>query len=475
MPDLNYKITTTAELAGAQAAADALEKQIGKAKALKQDYSELQKQLDTVNDSMKESAVKTDDLSTATDSATEKFGSSRREIRMLGNELGRVAGVSQGGMLFLGGVATAAFIAAKAVGFLAQTWRDIQEAIAGPLKIDIDIPSDVAGRISAVAEAWNSFADARAKVIAAANTPQAEASREEKKLQNELKLIKEVLAAEEKKALIEAGDDKEAKARIKEQFENAGKAADEETRKKVLEVKQNEVKKLTADAQKKLQEAGQIGLPDEKTEKETQKKLDENAAAAAAAQKEIKEKLARNKRLADEAHDPGSQAEYSGVAGWAKKEQETWEFAKDYGWTGTGTEAKALENTRLMQAQAAIDTAENYRRENERKRKQKKELTEEAGKESGQAEVLSGEIADAQQAPAQAADEAHALEILKTRGGQQGKTLEDLANATGSSHEQIIAMVNKILDHHLTLQAAFTGLDAKLKMIESRQKAHQIQ
>ena len=57
MPDLNYKITTAAELAGAQATADALERQIGKAKALKQDYSELQKQLDTVNQSLKECAA----------------------------------------------------------------------------------------------------------------------------------------------------------------------------------------------------------------------------------------------------------------------------------------------------------------------------------------------------------------------------------------------------------------------------------
>jgi hypothetical protein len=57
MPDLSYKITTSAELSGAQAAADALERQIGKAKALKQDYSELQKQLDTVNQSLKENAV----------------------------------------------------------------------------------------------------------------------------------------------------------------------------------------------------------------------------------------------------------------------------------------------------------------------------------------------------------------------------------------------------------------------------------
>lgn len=51
---LEFRIVTHAELAGAQAAAEALERQIGKAKALRQDYSDLQKQLDLVNASLKE-------------------------------------------------------------------------------------------------------------------------------------------------------------------------------------------------------------------------------------------------------------------------------------------------------------------------------------------------------------------------------------------------------------------------------------
>ena len=42
---LEFKITTSAELAGAQATAAALEKQIGKAKALGQDYAALSAQL----------------------------------------------------------------------------------------------------------------------------------------------------------------------------------------------------------------------------------------------------------------------------------------------------------------------------------------------------------------------------------------------------------------------------------------------
>ena len=50
--ELEYKIKTSAELAGAEAAADSLERQIGKAKALKQDYSELDAQLKTMRGSI---------------------------------------------------------------------------------------------------------------------------------------------------------------------------------------------------------------------------------------------------------------------------------------------------------------------------------------------------------------------------------------------------------------------------------------
>src|ERR1035437_387474 len=52
--ELEYKITTSAELAGAEAAADAIERNIGKAKALKQDYSALDAQLKTVRESIDE-------------------------------------------------------------------------------------------------------------------------------------------------------------------------------------------------------------------------------------------------------------------------------------------------------------------------------------------------------------------------------------------------------------------------------------
>ena len=280
--------------------------------------------------------------SDATDAATQKFSASHREIRMLGNELGRVAGVSQTGMLLLGGVATAAWAAARAIGFLAKTWRDIQDAITGPIKIDIEIPPAAADNVAALAAAWNSFAEARANVIAAENTPQAIAGREAKKRPNELQLIKEA-----EKAMLEA------------------------------------------DAQRKYTEATNIAVASEADAAKKQKVLDQNAAGGEAARKEIKANLERLERLAH----PGN-AEYSGAGGFVQVNKDLWEFAKRYGYGGSIPEAIGLETTRLTQADTSITQAENYRKQEEERQKKKKKLLEEAGTESGQAEVLSREIAD---------------------------------------------------------------------------------
>ena len=54
MPDFDITIKTPTEFAGAVAAAEALERDIGKAKALGQEFGDLQKQLDKVKQSIKE-------------------------------------------------------------------------------------------------------------------------------------------------------------------------------------------------------------------------------------------------------------------------------------------------------------------------------------------------------------------------------------------------------------------------------------
>ena len=343
---------------------------------------------------------------TATDAATEKFGSSRREIRMLGNELGRVAGVSGMGMLFLGGVAAAAFTAAKALGFLKWAWSEVASSWK-PLDANV-IPPTLAAEIDAVTTAWNAFAAARTAVIAAENTPQAQAGREEKRLQNELKLIKEVLAAEREKAMIEAGSDKEAQQRVKEQFDHAGKAADEATRQKQIKVKEAEKARLEADAQRKYADANAIPVASPEAAEDAQATLDKNAAAAETLKKEIEDRLAlieRWKKFSKEGAD--AVAEYTGAGGFLTKEKEGTEFQYRYG-NQSFDQAEQREKERMPAVEAAIKQAAKYKQNQAEMAAKKKKLLEEAGTESGQAEVLSNEIAaDKADAAAQADVDAH--------------------------------------------------------------------
>ena len=76
MPDFDITIKTPAELAGAIAAADALERDIGKAKALGQEFGALEAKLQKVRQSIADSKVPTEDAA----GATEKLALSHRQL-----------------------------------------------------------------------------------------------------------------------------------------------------------------------------------------------------------------------------------------------------------------------------------------------------------------------------------------------------------------------------------------------------------
>src|ERR1039458_10422541 len=281
----------------------------------------LAKEMGVINASnadLEKATLKTTD---AVKDSTEKFGESRREIRLVGNELGRAAGISGVGGLFLGGVAASAFAAAKAVEFLKNTWVDIQAAITGEIKVGL--PEGATAHISAAATAWNQYAEARAKVIAAQNSPEADATAEEKHLASELKLIKEVLAAEKEKALAdlelhkgEMSPDayKAAQDNIKNIFGDAGTKAEETNRQQQMANKAREAGNLEIDARNKMQSALGIRVAPKAVAEANQKALDENAVGAEKAKKEIKEHLALLDRLAKPEN-----AEYEGLGGKLKK------------------------------------------------------------------------------------------------------------------------------------------------------------
>ena len=158
--DLEYKITTVAELAGAEAAADALERQIGKAKALKQDYSELQKELDTMRGSIAESKA-----------AMENEGKETEKLRLGKRDLSEaIRGVTREYPM-LGEVARAAFeplvLAIFGIIEAFNIWKEriatLTEALGG-----IELP-DLGDHIEEANNVATAY-DGLAKAVGGANT-----------------------------------------------------------------------------------------------------------------------------------------------------------------------------------------------------------------------------------------------------------------------------------------------------------------
>jgi len=199
---LEFRITTPAELAGAQAAADALERQIGKAKALKQDYSELQKQLDTVKTSLKEntaaSATEGDALADAgkqTDKLTIKKRELSESIRLLTRQFP-----------LLGEVAHVVFnpISAAIFGIIGafEIWiTKIKEAtvVFGGVKMP-DLTSGIQDAEN-LSFAWDKVAHAVADADRAFDSAKAVHDRNLAAINAELKAVKDLIAAIKEKAI----------------------------------------------------------------------------------------------------------------------------------------------------------------------------------------------------------------------------------------------------------------------------------
>jgi hypothetical protein len=412
------------------------------------------------------------DIAAATEKTTEKFAESRREIRQVGNELGRLTGISGLGGLALGGVAAAAFGAAKALEFLKSTWETIQEAIKGP--IEIGIPPDAPAHISAAATAWNEYATARAKVIAAQNSPESLAGQREKELANELKLIKEVMDAEKQKALADLEQKKdtmtpEAYAAARDNIENifaeAGKKAEEKNRLQGVENKSDEAFGLEMDAREKTKAALAIKAAPENVAASNQRTLDENAANGEKALIEINANIEMIKRL-KAAWSGGDVAEYEGLGGKFQQIGDAVEFSRKYGYGAKYhiDEPLQREETRKAQAEAEIDVAATYRKRQADNSTERKRLMDEAGTESGRAGGLRGDAArDFQFNKQQSAVDAHVA-------GLHQEAADKIAGASG----QTTVAVKKVLDTTLggfrDIHAVLADHDRQLSNLQMQQR-----
>jgi hypothetical protein len=407
----------------------------------------------------------------ATGKGTEKFVEHRRELREVGNELGRASGLGRLGGLALGGLAAAAFAAGKAVEFLKDTWDEIQNTIKGP--IEIGLPENAPAHISAAATAWNQYAEARAKVIASSQGAEAGASAQEKALANELKLVKEVLAAEKEKALADLEMNKDqmspeayqaSRANIGNIFDEAGTSADQKNRRALIANKYTEAASLEIDARNKTQAALAIKAAPPAVAEKNQKTLDENAAAGETAKKEITERLAMIKRLrkADAGNKP---TEYEGFDGYLRQLGEGAKFFQRYGYTVDTSGAQKQEEHRLTQAQAQIDTAAEYRKRQAENSSKQSKLMEEAGTESGKAANLRAEAAgDTKVEARQNAVDAHVAALHQSSAskiaGASTQTVTAVAKFTA-------AAVGGFADVHKQFSNHQTQLDDMRRQIQS--------
>lgn len=151
MPELDFTIRTTAELAGAEATARSLEMQIGKAKALGQDYSDLSTQLERVKGSL--AGVQAELVKTpppAAEGGLKDLSLRGHELRAVFDELsGFVPGLGAA-IRNLGGVSTEVATQVAAGEAELSTATESMIASAGPLVV-------VVLAIQAAAEYWDRY------------------------------------------------------------------------------------------------------------------------------------------------------------------------------------------------------------------------------------------------------------------------------------------------------------------------------
>ena len=315
--DLEYKIVTSAELAGAEAAADSLERQIGKAKALKQDYSELQKQLETMRGSIAEANVAHEsqtEAMTEEEAQTVKLTLGKREL------LESLRGITRA-FPMLGEAARAVFnpitaVVASLIGMIASVFsalKKVEDMELPDLTSGIDQADQLgnkwAGIGAAVGEADDAFAgweETHARALTAINA--------------ELKVTEDLIKAEKERALANlnleraAGMDEGEYQRKKSFIERGATAANTQAEIDANTAKAAALQKAmddaTADANKKTAAAAAAKGPDSpekaKAEVEALKKLED------AERKKEEEASNRVKEITDMLTDAASAHGYGG-------------------------------------------------------------------------------------------------------------------------------------------------------------------
>ena len=435
-------------------------------------------QIDQLKTGTEEATKATEKQTSAVKESTEKFSENHREVRRVAGELGNMAGIGGLGGLALGGGAAAAVGLMKSLEFLEGSWESLRETIRGP--IEVGLPEDAAVHISAAAEAWNTYAKARAAVTDAAGSSESTATAEEKRLANELKLVKEVLAAEKEKAQAELELRKNdlspeayaaAQANINNIFGQAGTAAEQSNRRQLITNKYTEAANLETDAQAKTRAALAIKSAHPADVEANQKALDENAAKATAAIPVLQKNIEMINRVAS-ATKGDDVPEYQGSFGKFQKFSENISAYRSYGGMSLD-DARAIETSRLDQARNAIRTADTYRDRESKAAEEKSRLMGEAGTESGKAEGLRKDAAaDSEAEGRQTRVDAYVTQLHADTARKVSTNSAATADAVGKVLETTVGGFASI---HAIVQRQAAELQhqaSRLRILEN-QSAHQ--
>lgn len=456
--ELNFKLTTTAELAGAQQLATSLEQQIGKAKVLKQDYSELAEQLKSVKASIQEYAeaqraqsaaandvieVTKEDIAAAEADAlaTDELAISKRElreaIRGLGlefPELDRLVHVvtSSIGIAF-GSVAAA-------VGIWVERMRD---ANAEAQRFEFPDVAQMIKPIQDVTAAWDGLADAIQRANDNYASAEQSADRAIKKIGVQLTQEKELLSAEKELALAKLESQKgsmspeeyaKERGQIESAFGEATVAADERARRAEETARENEAANLDIKARQEAAAAGHLPQAGAMTEKqdeeaikkaieELNKKIGEQSAIVEKGREWIKTGVATKDEFSHGEIGAGLHDFGSFALGALP------EIFKGYG-TEDPNKVQKFREEELKNLQDRLDALQKTLETRQGQIKQRDDLRQSASKDEQSAQTIRDQLHDQQSSDAAANKTEEAVQNIRQQTDKVGEHIERMGNAT---------------------------------------------
>jgi hypothetical protein len=394
---------------------------------------------------------------TADKEETGKLELSKRELRETLRQLGPQFSA-------LGELASLAFNPfTLAVGGLLLGLREIDamaqkvtENLTGIQAPDIDLD-----KLKDSTTGWNDYAAAVAKANDATSGSKAIFDSAIAGLRAQLEITKELNKENKNKALADLEAHKgsmspedytASKKAINDSYAGADKAAEGKESAAELARKYEEQTNFQNAAKKDQAELDKLKLP--KDDKTVQAQIDAQRAEAEAARAEAK-KRGENVSKIQDLNDANAHGE-TPVSALA-------DYATTYGSMPVDEAEKTERQKQLDAEQRAKDLEANAAaREEELKKKQR--ITKDRDENLGKAAGLQGELPG----DATANNTKQVIDTLNIHGGRTNQALGDLATQIGLSEQQKLAIVTRILNHSLTAQAAFAGLEQRLAALEAQ-------